>query len=547
MKKKQWIVLSILSGLLLGFSWYPVGTPFLIFIAFIPLFILGGLLESDKSKPAFWYGMICSWPAFLLWNSITLWWIWTGSPIGAITAIGLNSLLMAIVFGFWQFFKRHNPHSWHSPLFFIALWCCFEFMHLHWELSWPWLNLGNVFAPVTRLVQWYEYTGTFGGSVWILAVNFMGYCLLHFIKIHKRLSIGYTAGFLLCLFIPVLASLFLYSRYQPERKTPIEAVIVQQNTDPWNEQYVLSNTAQTIRLIDVASPCLTSSTELMVCPESAIASSVSLHSLFEKNYPKDHDHFKGFVMFDSLIGIFPQLNIITGVSTFGIFDQKLRHSVKPRAPGVFVELYTSAACINRNGVSDIIHKSKLVPGVEMIPFPALFAPLEKFMVDLGGPKGSYGIDTSQRAFQTTIQDGKVKIGTTICYESVYGEYFSRFVKDGAQLMSIITNDTWWGNTPEYKQHFVFARLRAVETRRTVIRSANNGISGFIDEKGNILAQSNHNERTAIKGTVYPNDKITFYVKHGDYLARIAMGLTILFLIYILWHLGMKKRNRITKK
>jgi apolipoprotein N-acyltransferase len=174
-----------------------------------------------------------------------------------------------------------------------------------------------------------------------------------------------------------------------------------------------------------------------------------------------------------------------------------------------------------------------------MPFPKLFWFLEDLVINLGGPRTSLSPDTAQHAFLTTINDGTVKVGTVICYESAYGEVFSDFVKDGAQLMAVITNDAWWGDTPGYKQHFLFSRLRAVESRRTVLRASNPGISAFIDESGDVHQATKYNTRLAIKQNVYPNDYLTFYTRHGDYLARIAVVLASICMLWTLLLWGIK--------
>ena len=107
------------------------------------------------------------------------------------------------------------------------------------------------------------------------------------------------------------------------------------------------------------------------------------------------------------------------------------------------------------------------------------------------------------------------------------------VRKGAGVIVIITNDGWWRNTPGYKQHMSFARLRAVETRRSIIRSANTGISCFINQKGDITEQTEWWKEAAINGNVNYNSVITFYVKHGDYIARISLILAVVLIILLI--------------
>ncbi|MDR2980310.1 MAG: apolipoprotein N-acyltransferase [Bacteroidales bacterium] len=519
-------------------------------MAFVPLFILSDKLLEKGGKLAFWDGLLYSFPAFLVWNGATTWWIAFSTIPGAIAAILLNALLMSLLFALWHFFRTLNFSYYSIPLIFIAFWCSFEFLHLNWEITWPWLNLGNVFASYTPLVQWYEYTGTFGGTIWILTVNFLIYFSYTGKKtLNRPTSIRNTTIAMIVLILPIVISLIIYYSYYCSDEHPIQALIVQPNTEAHHEQSGMTNSELAQRLMEVAAPCMNDRVDLLVAPESAIPKSVSEDWLLKNEFPPNLEQYQAFALLDSFVQTYPDLNIIAGISTFKTFPSRKRASIQDFGDGIFRESYNSAVLINVGEsfddsatvtISDIYHKSKLVPGVELMPYPELFRWLEKTVVKMGG--FSYGKDTAQRAFRTMIGEN-VKIGAPICYESIFGEHFTKFVQDGAQLMTVITNDDWWGNTAGYKQHFVYAKLRAVETRRTIIRSANSGISAFINEKGDVLKKTAFREQTAIQETVYPNDSITFYVKHGDYLGRIALAVAALFLLFGGWLFFRKGGNR----
>jgi apolipoprotein N-acyltransferase len=451
---------------------------------------------------------------------------------------------MSIVFAFWHCFKSLKPSKVLSFIVLIAFWCTFEYIHLNWEITWPWLNIGNVFAISTQYVQWYEYTGTFGGTIWVFIVNILLYELIKlFTKyqtnkkeqgksdaILKRDLLITTISFLSVLIIPMIISITIYTNYTIKKKNGIEAVIVQQNTDPWEEQYTMSNVKHTERIIKTALPHLTAQTALLICSESAIPHNISATELADLSYPVQTYEYYGFILLDSLILQHPQLNLIVGLSTSILYDYKKTPTTRNPRAGLFYDAFNTSICYNTHKVSGMYHKSKLVPGVEKMPYPTLFKFLEYLVIDLGGTSGSLGVDSMQRAFKTTVNDGTLKIGAPICYESIYGELFGNFVKDGAQIMSVITNDAWWKESPGHKQHFLLSKLRAIETRRYILRAANTGISAFIDPLGNSSQNTKYGTRTAIKEIVYPNEDLTFYVKHGDYLARFSVAITILSLL-----------------
>ena len=149
-------ILSIISGLLLAFSWVETGFFPLVFFAFVPLLILEknlSLKRKQSSLLMFGYSFL----SFFLFNVITTYWIWHASIFGAFAAFTINAILMSLVMVLFHKVKYVLGNK-KGYLFLIFLWISMEYLHLNWELAWPWLTLGNVFASFPNLVQWYEYT-----------------------------------------------------------------------------------------------------------------------------------------------------------------------------------------------------------------------------------------------------------------------------------------------------------------------------------------------------------------------------------------------------
>ena len=163
-----------------------------------------------------------------------------------------------------------------------------------------------------------------------------------------------------------------------------------------------------------------------------------------------------------------------------------------------------------------------------MPSWGFLQPLEKYAINLGGVVGSLGVDKKIQLFSNNQTD--TQIAPLICYESVYGDYVAKMVKMGASVIFVITNDGWWGKTPGYRQHFLFDVLRAIETRRDVAQASTTGISGFINQKGEILQQTKYWEKTALKQNVNLNTYKTYYVKQGDYFGRISSYISVLILL-----------------
>ena len=168
MKSLQLIFLSLLSGLLLGCSWY-FNLSFFIFVGFVPLLFIEDYFSSNKSliKRSSLKLWALSYLSFLTWNLIVTWWVVNASFGGALMAFIANSLLMSWVFLIFHKLKLTYKSVW----ILIPIYLAWEHGHTLWDISWTWLTLGNVFAYHPNWIQWYELTGVSGGSLWVLCVN----------------------------------------------------------------------------------------------------------------------------------------------------------------------------------------------------------------------------------------------------------------------------------------------------------------------------------------------------------------------------------------
>ncbi|HLC82230.1 MAG TPA: apolipoprotein N-acyltransferase, partial [Bacteroidia bacterium] len=229
---------------------------------------------------------------------------------------------------------------------------------------------------------------------------------------------------------------------------------------------------------------------------------------------------------------FPKLKIIIGASTAKAYKpgEKLSETDRKfRNEDAYYDAYNTAFQFDNTGKVQKYHKSKLVPGVEQMPLQFIFKYLEQFAMEMGGTSGSLGVQSTRTVFSSA--DNKFKFAPVICYESVYGEYVSDYVKNGANVIAVITNDGWWGNTPGHIQHLKLSRLRAIENRRNVVRSANTGISCFINSYGEIFQETKYWVPAVISGKIELNNELTFYTKFGDYIGRIAMYIAFILIIY----------------
>src|SRR5690606_23910377 len=179
----------------------------------------------------------------------------------------------------------------------------------------------------------------------------------------------------------------------------------------------------------------------------------------------------------------------------------------------------SAVLIENSAKLQFYHKSKLVAGAEQFPFAGALGFLKPLFAGFGGTTGGYGSQDKPSVFYAQSGIGAAPV---ICYESIWGSYVAEYVRQGAQFIAIVTNDGWWGNTAGKDQHLAYAKLRAIETRRWVARSANTGISAFSNQRGDVVQRTAWWVPTALKQDINLNEEITFYVSTGDYLAYAGL-------------------------
>ncbi len=519
------LALSTLSGILLGIG-FPVSplTP-LMFIGFVPLLMVEKEIADAREGTSKWEVFKYSYHAFVVWNIISTYWVANASSFAAsFIAIWLNSFFMAVPFILFHQTRKVMPRNF-MYIAFIANWLTWEYLHLRWEISWPWLTLGNSFAQYPSWVQWYEYTGVFGGSLWILWTNVLIFRWIASPKWQtkeKAKGINYAKiGALIVL--PIIVSLWRFNTYEAVGNE-VEIVVVQPNYEPHYQKFKVNKFVQLDQFIKLSKSQLTPNTQYLVFPETS----------FDR---VDQDRMSRLPVFEklqALIDEYPDLKLVVGVDAYKIFrkevpDRRSMRQQKDPRTGKMVNWESYNAALQLESGSRNIQfykKGRFVPGAEIFPYPWFFFFVEPIVNQLGGTVAGAGTQTLRTPFSSKTG----KVGAAICYESVYGEFFTGYVRHGANAIFIITNDGWWDDTPGYKQHLKFASLRAIETRKSIARSANTGTSAFINQKGEILQATNYEEEAAIRGTLKFNDTKTFYVQWGDIIGRIAIYIFALLLL-----------------
>jgi len=522
MPKYKIALLFLLSGVLFSISWYESLPSITLFIAFVPFLIGYDKLIERKTK--FWGLVWFTSITFAAWTALATWWIYNASPIGIVVAIITSSLMMLLAFIPFHFTYKILGKKI-GMVSFVFFWITYELFFHYSEVQWPWLTLGNGLGNNIRMIQWYEYTGVLGGSLWILIINVLFYYLYYQIKNKQRKqSIIIGSIVFLVLVVPIIVSNSTFNRYI-EKGDLAKVLIIQPNIDPYNEKFTgMSNEKQIDIMLDLAKNNIDSTYDFVVCPETAIDDRIWEHELYTN---------PSILRLKSFVNEHPNSSWVTGIFSlkyYGVGDNLTPTARKyPYEEGVYYDRYNSSTQVDTSDNLPIYRKSKLVAGVEMMPYPQYMKFLEKYFVRLGTIRGSLGVQNERGVFFS--KNGKFGVAPVICYESVFGEFVAGYINKGANLIFVITNDGWWGDTPGYHQHFTFSQIRAIEMRRSIARSANTGISAVINQRGEVLESIGWWKRGVIRGEIGANNEITYYARQGDYIGRLSAFLSMMILLY----------------
>jgi len=529
----------VLWGLVMLFA-VMMSVPFLVpHTGFLALFGIVPLLCMDRiatltGKKRVW---IYHYSAFVLWNAITTFWVCNATIGGGIFAVLANSLQMSTIFGLFRLSKKKFTGTL-PYIFLMVTWIAWERFYFDAEISWPWLVLGNSFARTTWAIQWYEFTGSLGGSLWIWISNLGIFGLLVSlsdgswstwnIKAKSAAVIGLAA----LLIAPPVISGVIGKEYKDSMQADqmLDVLIVQPNIDPYNKFQALTQDQQNAILEGMITKELeyrkndsTAAPLLVLTPETFTSDIIV----------GQYERSRTWRRFTALLENYPNVNMLFGASAYDYINSQEAPSYTARdlGQGLWVESHNSALMTDGSRRTEIFHKSKLVVAVEHTPYPRFFCPIDNM---LGGVMGRcVGQDEITLLNVEDIEGHKTPIGCAVCYESVYGEYYTDYIRKGARAMTIITNDAWWGDTPGYRQHLSYASLRAIETRRAIARCANTGISAIISPAGEIMQPTPWWEQAVIKGQIPLRDDITFFVSHGDITGRVCSFIHWLLLLALI--------------
>lgn len=525
-RTKGWwqIYIGAATGLFMGGSFYEGLSPVFSFICLVPLlFLVDYYIEEKKSFASLWGVSLWS---FFIANVLATFWVMNTALAAGVFANVVNAALMTLPLMAYAFGRQFLELRYHW-ITFLATWLLFEFFHFNWDLHWPWMTLGYALSDWTWAIQWFEFTGVLGGSLWILLANWFVFLALH-ADYPRRSNVIAVA---LILLVPIILSQVL-SAPKDSREEPVNFLLVQPNFEPHYEKFEYSEREQLAKIERMVEKDLHSGIDVLVLPETVF--SVRLDRLEQEAFLQLLRRWKEK---------YPDLQIMTGLATRRVLDDeeesdRFTRTSTFRDGRVFRWEAGNVALFIHEGEDQIYYKSQLVPGAEFFPYYDLLFVFEGIARSLGG--SMEGFRTQEKA---EVFEGSAVLAPIICYESIFGDYCRHYVALGAEIFTIITNDGWWDDTPGHRQHLRYAQVRAIEHRRPIARAANTGISAFINAKGQILQQSEYSADAVLEGELLPGQTITFYSRWGDLIGRLSLFVLIVLLMQLMYRIFASKRDR----
>ncbi len=523
-------VYLILSGVLFGISFTPFPFPFtlLLFFAFVPYFFV---ITKRKTLAGV---NSASYLTFFIISLITVYWVgsWQSKadPFLMISGVVLVFFLPCVMLinSTLYFLSKKIFKKDLSLYLFPFFWITGEYLLSLTDLKFPWLTIGHGLAKFTSFIQIADIVGAFGLSFIVLWINIFIFSALRSFDDINKIAWNYIASAIAIFILVVLYGFIRINSTDISEKT-IKIGIVQPNIDPWNKwelgglQQILDN------YLNLSQKCVDDGAKLILWPETALPV-----YLFSGAYQDEVDKIYSFINEN-------KVSLLTGMPDFQIYQDNPSQNAKYNsAENYYYATYNSILLlqpdkyeIQRYGKIHLVPLGEHTPFVDQVPF---LGELLKWGVGISG--WNVGQDTT--VFKFVNDNDTIKIGGLVCYESVFPTFPNYFVERGAQFLTVVTNDSWYGKLSGPYQHKEFANLRAVENKRAVVRCANGGVSCLINKFGVTEVETEMFVRTHLVVDVPLSNEETFYTKHPLIIPIISSLISI-------WVVGMNVLLWLKKK
>ncbi|HKM93518.1 MAG TPA: apolipoprotein N-acyltransferase [Prolixibacteraceae bacterium] len=509
------IALSVLSGVLLAISAIPSKVWFLNFVALVPLlFAAEATLKKKKPLLLFALQILIFLVVFYLWVGH---WVLEAANLGFLIGFVLVIPFLLLLSPYVLFLKKQRKLA---PVYFIVAWLTAELIQNYFELGTPFYNLGHSLGIAPKLIQWYEYTGAAGGTLWILCINFLLFSLTKTIVKKQKVVVKKAVALAAVVIIPILVSLLIFNTYN-EKGTKSEVLVIHPSTDNSDVKYRLNIYELMDIYLDIMLPALSENTEYVVLPETAITNA---------GWVSEYNRNLVFQHFREKTANYPNLKLITGAITYENIPDVEKIKNYKKIPSIHYSekyltwyyTYNAALQISHTQPTQIRVKEGLVPYQEYAPYSKALPYISPVGID-------FQFSRRENNRNVFINEKKQKVAALICYEVVYGKIFSKAARQGAEAFFVLLNEGWYNDPKVPRQFLQLSVIRAIENRRSIAHSSNLGVSAFINQKGEIVEQTDSKQPGFLKQEILLNKSKTFASAMGNYLGIIALAASVLII------------------
>ena len=518
-ERRKELLLGVLVGLMLGFAFPPIPLYPLIFLAFIPYFKVLENRDSLASINRFTYLSV------FIYGVITLYWVgsWQSESDPFLMIAGVALLFYYPVLYLIPsslYYMAYKKYGRRIALFLFPLfWAFTEFLYSITDFKFPWVTLGHSLAYFKSFIQISDIIGSFGLGILVIYINVFFY-LAYKNYIHRKKYLAPIFIAFVLIILPMIYGVVRVSTLDPQNDS-ISIGVVQPDLNPWKKWEAGNLDQQLDQYLAPSSKEVENGAKLIVWPETALPV-----YLLGGGYERIVNRIHTFCDTNNVY-------IMTGMpyASYYFDSTKAPVEAKKTKSGTYYTSYNSILLFQPNkqdvpmyGKIKLVPFGEKVPFVESIPF---FGDVFKWNVGIS----SWNEGTEQKVFEIETEDGIHKIAGVVCIESIYPKFISGFVKKGAELIIVVTNDSWYGDLSGPYQHRDISVLRAIENRRTVIQAANGGISYVIDKYGNTLIDTKMLIKTSFMYNVELSSESTIYASTTYVLPAISI-LTSLFIMLV---------------
>jgi len=506
---------------MMGISFPPMPFPFqlFMFIGLVPLFLViekkERLIEINRT----------AYLTFFVMNLLTVYWVgsWQKEAdvflmISGGLLLFVNPVFFLIPTTLYYFAREIFPRKV-TLLLIPVFWVTYEYLYMITDLSFPWLTLGNGLSHFYLFIQSADIIGALGLSLIAVMINVLVTKAIQN-KDNKALMYRHAAIAFGIMVVFIVYGIYRTSSIKLSDKK-LRVGLIQPNLDPWDKWSGTNLNELTNIYFDLSRKSIANGAKLLIWPETAIPV-----YLFAGDYGNNVDTLYSFIEKNNV-------SLLTGVPLLNYYKKgdRMPPDVKFSKGGNFYySTYNAVVMLSPfNRYLQEYGKSKLVPFGERVPFVDIL-PILGDWIKWGVGLSGWNVGRDTTVFKYVNGKDTVRINGIVCYESIYPFFITPFVNKGADIICVVTNDSWYGRSSGPYQHKEIAVLRAVENRKSVIRSANGGISCIIDPLGRTKSATNLFEKTELTGDVIIQEGKTFFTKH-------SLIIPILSSAFSMWVLG----------